>query len=125
MSRETLRAAAVVHWGLSRADGAIVLARPVGKNAPLIDDPGMGELSAGRTDVDVPVAIEDEVLLREAAIGLLRLVPDGHVRGDASIPEPLQELRRTIGGIAGEPLRRQAEAALDALDHGLGDGDLV
>lgn len=56
--------------GLECANGTIVLARPAGENAPLVDDPGMRELGAGGTDVDVPVAIEDEVLLREATPGL-------------------------------------------------------
>jgi hypothetical protein len=82
------------------------------------------ERGAGRT-VDIPVAIEGEVLLREAPTGLFGLILDGHVRDDAPIPQPLEELCRAIGGIACEPLRRQAEAVLDALDHGLGDGDLV
>ena len=38
--------------GLQRADRAVGRARPVGKNAPLIDDARVRELGAGRTNVD-------------------------------------------------------------------------
>ena len=111
--------------GLELADRAIVRARPIGENAPLIDDARVRELGPGWADVDVALLVEDEVGAAELAVGFCGLVPHRHVRCDAPIPEPLQELGRAIGGIACKALRTEIEAALDTSRHGLGDGHLV
>ena len=119
-----LRATAVVHFGFKRAARAVVLAGPVVDDVALIDVAGAGQLRAAWANVDVALLIEDEVGSAEGAIGACRLVPHRNVRCDVAIHQPLEQPDRAISGVACEPLGPEIEAALDAIHHGLGDGNL-
>ena len=121
----TLRTAAVVHLRLQRAGIAVALCGPDSEAIwPSIDVPVLVQLRAAWADVDVALLVEDEVGSAEGAIGACRLVPYRDVRCDLAIHQPLEQPDRAINGVACEPLRPKIEAALDALDHGLGDGNL-
>src|ERR1700724_1627005 len=54
-----------------------------------------------------------------------RLFPCGQVRGDLTIHKPFEQPSRAINGVACEPLGPKIKAAADAVQHGLGDGDLL
>src|SRR5207244_4882141 len=85
----------------------------------------MGEQLARRADIYVALPIKDEIRSAELAVGPGRFVPYRHVRGDRAIHEPLEQPSDAINGVAGKPLGPKIEAALDAVHHGLGDGDLL
>src|SRR6476661_1277881 len=98
---------------------AVVLAGPVVDDVTLVDIAGTGQLCAAWT-----LRVENEIASTESAIGTRRLVPHGNVRRDAAIYQPFEQPNRAINSVACKPSRPKIEAALDALDHGLGDGDL-
>jgi hypothetical protein len=62
--------------------------------------------------------------LRSAGHSHLVLRVTGNVRCDAAIYQPFERPDRAINSVACKPSRPKIEAAFDALDHGLGDGDL-
>src|SRR5215470_1586124 len=80
--------------------------------------------TSARADVDIALSVIREVVAREAAIRLPRLVPYGDVWRDISIGEPLQEVPCAVDRVGREPLWAQSIASDDAGDHRLGDGDL-
>ena len=57
-------------------------------------------------------------------IGARRLIPRRYVRRDVAIHQPSEQPDRAIGRVASEPSGPQIEAALNAVHHGLGDGNL-
>src|SRR5262249_58756221 len=89
----------------------------------LIDVAGAGKLCTARTNVEVTV--EDEVGPAEDAIVARRLVPHWHMGRDLAVHQPLEQPCHAINGVAYKPLRPKIEATLDALQHGLGDRDLL
>jgi hypothetical protein len=91
----------------------------------LINEAAIGEQLAGRTDIYVAIPIKDEIGSAEFAISPGRLVPDRYVRADLVIHKPLEQPGHAINGITCEPLRPKIKAALNAVQHCLGDGDLL
>src|SRR5262249_47823291 len=53
-----------------------------------------------------------------------RLIPQRNMGRDVAIHQCLEQPGRAINTVACEPLGAEIEAALDAIDHGLSDGDL-
>jgi hypothetical protein len=90
----------------------------------LIDIASAGELCTTQTDVHVALLIEDEVGSAEGAIVASRFVPHRNMWRDLAIHEHLEQPDRAIHTVACESLRSKAEAAFDAIEHGLGDGNL-
>ena len=85
---------------------------------------GPERLAAG-TDIGVAFPIIGEVVAGERAVVPLGLVPDRNVWGDASVDQPAEHLAGAVGDIAGDMVRRQAEAAFRPFDHGLGGVHLL
>src|ERR1700747_390587 len=102
---------------------AVVLAGPVVDDVTLVDVAGTGQLCAAWTDIDVALRVENKVASTERAVGMRRLVPHRDVRCDAAIYQPFEQPDRAINSVACKPPRPNIEAAFDALDHGLRDGD--
>ena len=110
---------------LELAPPAVVHACPVRQDTALVDEAVIGEELTRRADVDVALPIEDKIRSAKLAVGPSRFVPYGHVWCDLAIHKPLKQPGHAINCIAREPLGPKIKAAPDAVQHGLGDGDLL
>ena len=90
----------------------------------LIDIARAGQFGAAWANIDIAILVEDEVGTAEGAISTRRLVPHRYVRCDVAIHQPFERPDRAIDRVARESLGPQIEAALNAVHHGLGDGNL-
>src|SRR5271170_5441022 len=70
----------------------------------------------GRTDVDVPPAVEPEVGPRECPVIPLALIPYRDVRNDAGASDEGQKFAGPVGRVGGQPDGAEVEAAPRALD---------
>src|SRR6516164_4573011 len=106
------------------ADIAIALRGAIAKRMTIDDCSGGVQQLSIRADVDVARSVEKEVGPAEGAIGACRLVPDRDVRRDLTVHQPLEQPDRAINGVTCQPQRLKIEAALDTLNHRLGDANL-
>ena len=90
----------------------------------LVDIACTGQFRSAWANINIAILVEDEVGTAECAIGAFRFVPNRHVRCDVAIYQPFEQPDRAIDRVACEPLRPQIEAALNAVHHRLGNGNL-